>query len=106
MAELFHFDVEKQALEFIETCLRVGQKIDLVITDYNHGIRNGIELAIDVKKLKVALGLDFPVILYTLKSKDSEIDFALTSKIIDGYISKAAQKNELIKELGEFLEMK
>lgn len=84
----------KEALEFIEK-----NSVDLVITDINMPIFNGIELCRSVK----ALNKDIKVMILSMYNHITAIKEALSAEA-DGYVLKDANENEFLTAINKILD--
>ncbi len=95
---VYQFQHPKDAIEYINTCLELNVKIDLVITDYNHPGLNGYEFAKKIRTLEMEHGTYIPILLFTMVTIDNlKIQTALSETIFNQAISKATEAPEVIE---------
>ena len=62
--QVFHHPDE--AMHYIETCMELNTRIDLVLSDQNHPGREGLDFAVDVKELANQYGKFIPFMLLSM----------------------------------------
>lgn len=61
------FQHPDDALNYINTCLKSGIKVDLILSDINQYQNSGLDFAASVKVLADRLGIIIPVIILSMK---------------------------------------
>jgi len=84
------------ALNYIEDCFKNKERIDLIITDYNHPGANGLIFAQEVRELQKYYSISIPVMLFTMRGEEELLFKATREGVFDVYFLKSAQPEELI----------
>lgn len=85
------------SLDCITKRFQICEKIDLIITDFNHPGPNGYEFAKAVKELVKEYKVFTPILLLTFVSGDEPIVLrGIEEKIFDKYLPKSAGGDEII----------
>ncbi len=103
---LFQFTNSDSAIEHILSNIIQRKQIDLIVTDFKHYGKNGIEFAQQLAGLGNECGVDIPVMLLTMREENEDIKSAIALGFIDAYVSKSASTNELLNALEKLLHQK
>lgn len=92
------------ALRYISNSLDSGERIDLIVTDFMHPGADGYEFARSVRNYEAAFSVRIPILLLTLYSQDYDsIRKGLKESIFSGYLSKAADKYQIRRDIGQLV---
>jgi response regulator RpfG family c-di-GMP phosphodiesterase len=100
------FSNNQEALAYIIECTKERKWIDLIITDLNHMKEpDGLEFASRVRQMEKELAIiRTPILLLTMCEKDERITNAISDNIIDMYLTKAVEENEIIDYVSDILD--
>lgn len=89
------FSDNQNALRYINTCFQNSHRINLIITDYNHFGNDGLEFAMDIRKLEKVYGLKTPIMLLSM-TDDEVLRTATRDGLFDVYFTKAVECSQII----------
>lgn len=98
--DIIEFSDGDQAFEFIKNQVMYHKKVDLFITDINHGGMKGDALVKNVRKLEWMSEVPFriPIIILSM-IEESRFPRLRSEEDIDDYFSKACELEELIERI-------
>ena len=103
--KFIRFENTDEAFYYVTNCILKNQKIDLLITDFNHPGLNGYEFAKAVRSIERSHGKgQMPILLLTMAPKETPIiSKALEDGIFNDYLDKEADGDTIAKHILKLL---
>ena len=96
-ANIDEFPSNDKALNRLNALLTNNERLDLIITDFNHLGSNGLEFAQDAKLVYEKYGAKIPIIMVTMRQKGDVITNGLKGSPLDGFLSKASSADDILE---------
>ena len=95
------FSDNTTALEYVQKCLVCENKIDCIITDYNHQGDNGLEFAKAVRTIEKEYNCHMPIIMLTMRH-DELLKQAAIDGLLDAYFTKDITCEEITTFINKY----
>ena len=96
---IISFNDSFEALNFIAESLKKKDRIDLIITDFNHGGLNGYDFGKTIRILEKVYDKRIPILLLSMIAELPQISKGYFEKVFDKGLSKNSSGEQIIEAI-------